>query len=140
MGGLGASPHPDTRAPAAAMHAAPTTRPRHADRRRTRRRGSDRSARYLTSVDAIGGENRDAPEPAPQPWGRHNRLRGMRIDTHAHVHPAAYREALGDVSLPSMTLGDLEEAMEGHGIDAAVLSTGPPAAFLGPTADGRDLA
>jgi predicted TIM-barrel fold metal-dependent hydrolase len=64
----------------------------------------------------------------------------MRIDTHAHVHPAAYREALGDVSLPSMTLGDLEEAMERHGIDAAVLSTGPPAAFLGPTADGRDLA
>ncbi|MGH2891664.1 MAG: amidohydrolase family protein [Solirubrobacteraceae bacterium] len=64
----------------------------------------------------------------------------MRIDTHAHVHPPAYREALGDVPLPPMTLAGLEAAMERHEIDAAVLSTGPPGAFLGPAADGRDLA
>jgi 6-methylsalicylate decarboxylase len=64
----------------------------------------------------------------------------MRIDTHAHVHPPAYREALGDAPLPSMTLADLETAMERHEIDAAVISTGPPGAFLGPAADGRDLA
>ena len=64
----------------------------------------------------------------------------MRIDTHAHVHPPAYREALGDTPLPPMTLADLETAMERHEIDAAVLSTGPPGAFLGPAADGRELA
>jgi 6-methylsalicylate decarboxylase len=64
----------------------------------------------------------------------------MRIDTHAHVHPPAYRKALGDAPLPPMTLADLETAMERHEIDAAVISTGPPGAFLGPAADGRDLA
>jgi predicted TIM-barrel fold metal-dependent hydrolase len=64
----------------------------------------------------------------------------MRIDTHAHVHPTAYREALGDAPLPPMTLTGLQDAMERHEIDAAVLSTGPPGAFRGPTADGRDLA
>jgi predicted TIM-barrel fold metal-dependent hydrolase len=64
----------------------------------------------------------------------------MRIDTHAHVHPPAYREALGDAPLPPMTLAALEAAMERHEIDAAVISTGPPGAFLGPAADGRDLA
>ena len=64
----------------------------------------------------------------------------MRIDAHAHVHPPAYREALGDAPLPPMTLAALEAAMERHEIDAAVISTGPPGAFLGPAADGRDLA
>ncbi|MFZ1995532.1 MAG: amidohydrolase family protein [Solirubrobacteraceae bacterium] len=64
----------------------------------------------------------------------------MRIDTHAHVHPPAYRAALGDAPLPPMTLAGLEAAMEHHEIDGAVVSTGPPGAFLGPTADGRDLA
>ncbi|MGH2893443.1 MAG: amidohydrolase family protein, partial [Solirubrobacteraceae bacterium] len=64
----------------------------------------------------------------------------MRIDTHAHVHPPAYREALGDAPLPPMGLAALEAAMERHEIDAAVISTGPPGAFLGPGADGRDLA
>ncbi len=64
----------------------------------------------------------------------------MRIDTHAHVHPPAYREALGDAPLPPMTLAALEAAMERHEIDAAVISTGPPGAFRGPGADGRDLA
>jgi 6-methylsalicylate decarboxylase len=64
----------------------------------------------------------------------------MRIDTHAHVHPPAYREALGDAPLPPMTLAGLQDAMERHEIDAAVISTGPPGAFLGSAADGRDLA
>jgi predicted TIM-barrel fold metal-dependent hydrolase len=64
----------------------------------------------------------------------------VRIDTHAHVHPPAYREALGDAPLPPMTLAALEEAMERHQIDAAVISTGPPGAFRGPAADGRELA
>lgn len=64
----------------------------------------------------------------------------MRIDAHAHVHPAAYRAALGDLPLPPMTLAGLEEAMERHEIDAAVISTGPPGSFLGPAADGSDLA
>jgi 6-methylsalicylate decarboxylase len=64
----------------------------------------------------------------------------VRIDTHAHVHPPAYREALGDVAMPSMTLAGLEAAMERHEIDAAVISTGPPGASLGLGADGRDLA
>lgn len=64
----------------------------------------------------------------------------MRIDAHAHVHPPAYREALGDAPLPPMALSELEEAMERHRIDAAVISTGPPGAFVGPRADGRDLA
>lgn len=64
----------------------------------------------------------------------------MRIDSHAHVHPPAYRERLGDAPLPTMTLARLEEAMERHEIDAAVISTGPPGAFLGAGADGCDLA
>jgi len=64
----------------------------------------------------------------------------MRIDAHAHVHPPAYREALGDVPMPPMTLGLLEEAMERHEIDAAVVSTGPPGAFLGASADAGDVA
>ena len=64
----------------------------------------------------------------------------MRIDAHAHVHPPAYREALGDVPMPPMTLGLLEEAMERHEIDAAVVSTGPPGAFLGPGGDAGDVA
>ena len=64
----------------------------------------------------------------------------MRIDAHAHVHPPAYREALGDVPMPPMTLTALEAAMERHEIDAAVLSTGPPGASVGPAVDGRDLA
>jgi predicted TIM-barrel fold metal-dependent hydrolase len=39
-----------------------------------------------------------------------------------------------------MALSELEEAMERHRIDAAVISTGPPGAFVGPGGDGRDLA
>jgi 6-methylsalicylate decarboxylase len=44
------------------------------------------------------------------------------------------------VPLPPMTLAALDAAMQRHEIDAAVISTGPPGAFLGPAADGRDVA
>jgi predicted TIM-barrel fold metal-dependent hydrolase len=64
----------------------------------------------------------------------------MRIDAHAHVHPPAYRAALGDAPLPPMRLADLEAAMERHEVDGAVISTGPPGAVAGPGADGRELA
>jgi predicted TIM-barrel fold metal-dependent hydrolase len=64
----------------------------------------------------------------------------MRIDCHAHVHPAAYREALGDTPLPPTTLAGLEADMERYEIDAAVISVGPPAAFIGPQQDPIDLA
>ncbi len=64
----------------------------------------------------------------------------MRIDAHAHVHPPAYRAALGDAPLPPMTLDALQAAMERHAIDAAVISTGPPGASVGPGAGARDLA
>ena len=61
---------------------------------------------------------------AAQPGG------GMRIDCHAHVHPPAYREALGPLPLPPTDARRLLEAtMERHGIDAAVISVGPPARF-----------
>jgi predicted TIM-barrel fold metal-dependent hydrolase len=64
----------------------------------------------------------------------------MRIDTHAHVHPAAYREALGAMPLPPTTLDGLQGAMERHEIDAAVLSVGPPGAFLGDAGDSERIA
>ena len=59
----------------------------------------------------------------------------MRIDCHAHVHPPAYREALGPTPLPPTTLDGFQAAMEHHEIDAAVLSVGPPGAFLGEGGD-----
>ncbi len=64
----------------------------------------------------------------------------MRIDCHAHVHPPAYRAALGDPPLPPTTLDGLKAAMERHAIDAAVISTGPPGAFIGDAADPIELA
>lgn len=64
----------------------------------------------------------------------------MRIDCHAHVHPPAYRAGLGDLPLPPTTLEGLERSMERHQIDAAVLSVGPPAAFLGDPAAAAGLA
>jgi 6-methylsalicylate decarboxylase len=76
--------------------------------------------------------------PACRPTAE--RERAMRIDCHAHVHPPAYRAALGDAPLPPMALADLEASMERHEIDAAVISTGPPGAFAGPGADPSDLA
>ncbi|MGZ4192813.1 MAG: amidohydrolase family protein [Solirubrobacteraceae bacterium] len=64
----------------------------------------------------------------------------MRIDCHAHVHPPAYRAALGDAPLPSMALAGLEASMERYEIDAAIISTGPPGGFAGPGGDSWDLA
>jgi 6-methylsalicylate decarboxylase len=64
----------------------------------------------------------------------------MRIDAHAHVHPPAYREALGPLPLPPTTLDAYRTAMERHAIDAAVISVGPPGAFIGDAADPRALA
>jgi predicted TIM-barrel fold metal-dependent hydrolase len=64
----------------------------------------------------------------------------MRIDAHAHVHPTAYREALGSRPLPATSLDGYRETMERYEIDAAVLSVGPPAAFIGPAAKPAELA
>jgi predicted TIM-barrel fold metal-dependent hydrolase len=64
----------------------------------------------------------------------------MRIDCHAHVHPPAYRAPLGPIPLPPTDLAGLEAMMERHEIDAAVVSVGPPAAFIGDAADPRQLA
>ncbi len=64
----------------------------------------------------------------------------MRIDCHAHVLPPAYRAALGEMPIPPSTLEGLTAAMERHEIDAAVISTGPPGAFLGDRAEPADLA
>lgn len=64
----------------------------------------------------------------------------MRIDCHAHVMPPAYRAALGELPLPPTTLDGLQAAMERHQIDAAVISTGPPGAFLGDRGRPAELA
>ena len=64
----------------------------------------------------------------------------MRIDCHTHVHPPAYRAALGNLPLPPTTLDGLNADMERYEIDAAVASVGPPGAFLGDAADPRQLA
>jgi predicted TIM-barrel fold metal-dependent hydrolase len=64
----------------------------------------------------------------------------MRIDCHAHVQPPAYRAALGNLPLPPTTLDALQADMERYEIDAAVVSVGPPGAFLGQAADPRELA
>ena len=64
----------------------------------------------------------------------------MRIDCHAHVHPPAYRAALGPLPLPPTTLDGLQETMARHDIDAAVISVGPPGAFPGPDSDPVALA
>ena len=64
----------------------------------------------------------------------------MRIDCHAHVHPPAYRKALGPLPLPPTDLGGLEASMERYEIDAAVISVGPPGAFIGDAIDPAELA
>jgi predicted TIM-barrel fold metal-dependent hydrolase len=68
-----------------------------------------------------------------------------RIDAHAHVLPEPYLAGLrlpdgSAFPLPPAPLERLEEAMERHGIDAAVVSTGPPGAFLGDQAQANELA
>ncbi|HEY7206744.1 MAG TPA: amidohydrolase family protein [Gaiellaceae bacterium] len=74
------------------------------------------------------------PETAPR-----------RIDAHAHVLPDAYlaRLKLPDGSpfpLPPAPLERLEETMERFAVDAAVVSTGPPGAFLGDQERANELA
>lgn len=64
----------------------------------------------------------------------------MRIDCHAHVHPPAYHAALGSLPLPPTTLEGLEADMERYEVDAAVVSVGPPGAFLGDAVDPSELA
>lgn len=59
-----------------------------------------------------------------------------RVDLHVHVIPDAYRELLiaPDGSRPFVPAAPLEElmaTMERYEIDAAVISTGPPGAYLG---------
>jgi 6-methylsalicylate decarboxylase len=63
-----------------------------------------------------------------------------RIDAHAHVLPPAYRRLLGDLPIPPGRLEDYEDVMARYGIDAAVISTGPPGAFLGDPGHARELA
>ncbi len=68
-----------------------------------------------------------------------------RIDTHAHVLPPAYLDGLrlpdgSRFPLPPAPLEQLEATMERYGIDAAVVSTGPPGAFLGDLGRARELA
>jgi hypothetical protein len=59
-----------------------------------------------------------------------------RVDSHAHVLPDAYLAGLrlpdgSPFPIPPAPLEALRGAMERFGIDAAVISTGPPGAFLG---------
>jgi len=59
-----------------------------------------------------------------------------RVDLHAHVIPDAYRELLitpdgRPAFVPDAPLEGLVAMMERFAIDAAVISTGPPGAYLG---------
>jgi 6-methylsalicylate decarboxylase len=68
-----------------------------------------------------------------------------RIDLHAHVIPDAYRDVLvlpdgTPYPAPPARLEDLVEMMGRYEIDAAVISTGPPGAFLGDPSRARDIA
>jgi predicted TIM-barrel fold metal-dependent hydrolase len=68
-----------------------------------------------------------------------------RIDLHAHVIPDAYRELLvlpdgSPYPAPPAHLHDLTEMMGRYEIDAAVISTGPPGAFLGDPSRAREIA
>jgi 6-methylsalicylate decarboxylase len=68
-----------------------------------------------------------------------------RIDAHVHLIPASYRAALERLSrvrypLPPWTPGLLEELMERHEIDAAVLSLTPPGVTVGDQGQAAELA
>jgi len=66
-----------------------------------------------------------------------------RIDTHAHVLPAAYIEALPEpigATHKPILLEQLEEFMRRYEIDAAVVSSGPPGVFFGDIGLARELA
>lgn len=69
----------------------------------------------------------------------------MRLDLHAHILPDEYRRCLvrrdgSEPSLPLATRDGLVEMMDRYEIDAAVLSTGPPGAFLGDSHQAREIA
>jgi 6-methylsalicylate decarboxylase len=63
-----------------------------------------------------------------------------RIDAHAHVLPPAYAEGLAGIPVVPAPLEGLEAMMARHEIDAAVISTGPPGAFLGDQGRANELA
>jgi predicted TIM-barrel fold metal-dependent hydrolase len=66
-----------------------------------------------------------------------------RIDTHAHVLPASYIDAL-PAALASthrpLPVEALDEMMRRYAIDAAVVSAGPPGVFFGDGGQARELA
>jgi predicted TIM-barrel fold metal-dependent hydrolase len=67
----------------------------------------------------------------------------LRIDTHAHVLPAAYIEALPPQLAAThrpIPVDDLDRVMTRYEIDAAVISTGPPGVFFGDSGQARELA
>ncbi len=69
----------------------------------------------------------------------------MRIDSHAHVLPREYIEAVpqpgGNLPKPPIvTIEQLEEMMDRYAIDRAVVSVGPPGLFFGDQAQADELA
>jgi predicted TIM-barrel fold metal-dependent hydrolase len=69
----------------------------------------------------------------------------MRIDTHAHVNPAAYmdqlrrRDLVPSYPLPPMTPDVLEQSMRRRSIDAAIVSLSPPGVWFGDIGLAREL-
>jgi 6-methylsalicylate decarboxylase len=69
----------------------------------------------------------------------------MRIDTHVHLVPDAYRAVIEERSLfplplPPWSRGMTEEFMDCHQIDAAVLSLAPPGVWFGDAGLAAELA
>lgn len=69
----------------------------------------------------------------------------MRIDAHVHLIPDSYRHELVhrrlvDFPLPSADITGLEEMMDRHEIDAAVISPSPPGVSFGDQGLTNDLA
>src|SRR4051794_23442443 len=68
-----------------------------------------------------------------------------RIDTHAHVNPAAYMDELRRLDLvpsyplPPATPDVLDESMRRRSIDAAVVSLSPPGVWFGDLGLAREL-
>jgi predicted TIM-barrel fold metal-dependent hydrolase len=66
-----------------------------------------------------------------------------RIDTHAHVQPASYIEALPPALAAAhrpIPVEALDEFMRRYEIDAAVVCAGPPGVFFGDLGQARELA
>ena len=63
-----------------------------------------------------------------------------RIDCHVHVLPPDYRALLGDLPIPPARLEDYAAEMAASGIEGAVISTGPPGAFMGDRGRALELA